>query len=224
MKEARDTKKERKFYQMGFQRILLKQLEWSKIATTQHINNKRELKSSLQISSYYWWLINNYHANMKKKTQIFRVSLPKNNLLSYKSNYTETMQEKGWLPVELQPLVVSPKEWMWNPWRPGESPVILPFTWVCPAKDLNIKRAFLLIFFFPPSVNLWWVHSPVAMSWIKWRKPLTALSLFPPAMRATPFRLPPVAIAVSSFAHRLLSGCSGARFFVFFHGSFHKTP
>jgi hypothetical protein len=34
--------------------------------------------------------------------------------------------------VELQPLEVSPKAWIWKPWRPGESPVILPFTWVEP--------------------------------------------------------------------------------------------
>lgn len=36
------------------------------------------------------------------------------------------------IPVEMQPLVVSPRAWIWKPWRPGESPVIFPFTWVDP--------------------------------------------------------------------------------------------
>lgn len=48
--------------------------------------------------------------------------------------------ERG-IPVELQPLEVSPKAWIWKPWRPGESPVILPFTWVAPTTYKNEKSA-----------------------------------------------------------------------------------
>lgn len=40
-------------------------------------------------------------------------------------------------PVELQPLVVSPRAWIWKPWRPGESPVILPLTWVVPTQIID---------------------------------------------------------------------------------------
>jgi len=47
--------------------------------------------------------------------------------------------ERG-IPVELQPLVVSPKAWIWKPWKPGESPVILPFTWVAPTTYKNDKK------------------------------------------------------------------------------------
>ena len=44
----------------------------------------------------------------------------------------EREKGNGGLPVELQPFVVSPRAWIWKPWSPGESPLILPLTWVAP--------------------------------------------------------------------------------------------
>ena len=40
---------------------------------------------------------------------------------------------KNDLPVERQPLVVSPRVWIWNPWRPGCNPDNFPITAVTPA-------------------------------------------------------------------------------------------
>ena len=45
---------------------------------------------------------------------------------------TQTFKQKERVPVELQPLVVSPRAWIWKPWRPGDKPVILPVTCVAP--------------------------------------------------------------------------------------------
>lgn len=41
---------------------------------------------------------------------------------------------EGLLPVEIQPFVVSPKAWIWKPWRPGLRPARVPVTVVGPAQ------------------------------------------------------------------------------------------
>lgn len=41
---------------------------------------------------------------------------------------------EGLLPVEMQPFVVSPKAWIWKPWRPGLRPARVPVTVVGPAQ------------------------------------------------------------------------------------------
>lgn len=44
-------------------------------------------------------------------------------------------REREKWPVELHPLVVSPKAWIWKPWKPGDNPVIFPVTWVVPTQS-----------------------------------------------------------------------------------------
>ena len=41
------------------------------------------------------------------------------------------------IPVDMQPFVVSPRAWTWNPWRPGVRPVMVPVTVVGPDKVHN---------------------------------------------------------------------------------------
>mmetsp|Transcript_40158 Transcript_40158/g.99400 ORF Transcript_40158/g.99400 Transcript_40158/m.99400 type:complete len:228 (-) Transcript_40158:35-718(-) len=40
-----------------------------------------------------------------------------------------------WGPVDMQPLVVSPNSWMWNPWRPAARPLMEPTAVVGPSPD-----------------------------------------------------------------------------------------
>lgn len=99
--------------------------------------------------------------------------------------------------MELQPLVVSPKAWMWKPWRPGARPAIFPLTSVCPSTDVQGDQIV------PPLLArgtqfrgcreqrvLGDKYIPVEGSWTKWMAPATELLTPPPLMRATPLRLP----------------------------------
>ena len=56
------------------------------------------------------------------------------------SNHESMIGNEGDAPVELQPLVVSPKTWMWNPCMPGARPVTLPLTSVYPSTDTGNKH------------------------------------------------------------------------------------
>ena len=38
-------------------------------------------------------------------------------------------------PVDMQPFVVSPNSWMWNPWRPSARPEMSPTIFVGPSPD-----------------------------------------------------------------------------------------
>ena len=115
-------------------------------------------------------------------------------------------------PVELQPLVVSPRAWIWNPWRPGESPVILPVTWVVPAQSQWKRQLRSLAGWMNKLRDReslqerkkerkkekkeranedWRVMRETPLGcWTNWREPLTLLS---PMMRATAFTVPFVA-------------------------------
>lgn len=45
------------------------------------------------------------------------------------------------LPVDMQPFVVSPKAWIWKPWRPGLRPERFPVTVVGPAQfAIHVNR------------------------------------------------------------------------------------
>ena len=82
--------------------------------------------------------------------------------------------------MELQPLEVSPKAWIWKPWRPGESPVILPFTWVAPTSTTykNEKSAEKHKFNKAYKAER---ERPLG-SWMNWTEPLMLLF---PEMRTT---------------------------------------
>ena len=46
------------------------------------------------------------------------------------------------VPVDMQPLVVSPRAWTWKPCRPGLSPETVPVTVVTPAKKKKQPKNF----------------------------------------------------------------------------------